>query len=81
MPAPQYVCETEGAVALAAATAKTIVGVKAHANSGLLLCGFTMYLFVTNDSDSPVLGIYDLTSTPTNGGTVTVNIADWLRIT
>lgn len=37
MPAPQYKCNTEGAVALSAATAKTVLGVKAHANSGLLL--------------------------------------------
>lgn len=37
MPAPEYICSTEGAVALAAATAKTVIGVKAHANSGLLL--------------------------------------------
>lgn len=37
MPAPTYGCSTEGAVALAAATAKTVIGVKAHANSGLLL--------------------------------------------
>lgn len=37
MPAPIYKCSTEGAVALAAATAKTVVGIKAHANSGFLL--------------------------------------------
>ena len=42
MPAPQYVANTEGAVALTAATAKCVVGVKAHANSGLLLCGFSI---------------------------------------
>lgn len=40
MPAPSYLCATEGAVALAAATAKTICGVKAHANSGLVLLGY-----------------------------------------
>lgn len=39
MPAPQYVCDTEGSVGLTTATAKTVVGVKAHANSGLLLLG------------------------------------------
>lgn len=49
--------------------------------AGGTIVGAFLYLHVTNDSDSPVLGIYDLTSTPTNGGTVTVNIADWLRIT
>lgn len=37
MPAPVYICHTSSVVALAAATAKTVVGVKAHANSGLLL--------------------------------------------
>lgn len=37
MPAPLYACGTEGAVALTAATAKTVCGVKAHANSGVLL--------------------------------------------
>jgi hypothetical protein len=34
-----YNCGTEGEVALTAATAKTVIGVKAHANSGLdLIC-------------------------------------------
>jgi hypothetical protein len=43
MPAPQYLSDTEGTpVALAAGVAKTVVGVKAHANSGLMLCGFTL---------------------------------------
>lgn len=37
MPAPLYSAVTGGAVALSAATAKTILGVKAHANSGVLL--------------------------------------------
>lgn len=37
MPAPLYNCPTGAAVALAAATAKTVIGVKAHANSGILL--------------------------------------------
>jgi hypothetical protein len=34
---PIYRCSSEGAVALSAATAKTVIGVKAHANSGLEL--------------------------------------------
>lgn len=42
MSAPVYECATEGAVALTAATAKTVLGVKAHANSGLLLVGFRL---------------------------------------
>lgn len=37
MPAPLYESSTEGAVALSAATAKSIIGAKGHANSGLLL--------------------------------------------
>jgi hypothetical protein len=40
MSAVGYSCFTEGSVALAAATAKTIIGAKAHANSGLQLKGF-----------------------------------------
>src|ERR1041385_1124702 len=30
-----YTCRTEGAIALSAATARTVCGVKAHANSGI----------------------------------------------
>jgi hypothetical protein len=37
MPAPLYSGITGGAIALTAATAKTILGAKAHANSGLVL--------------------------------------------
>lgn len=37
MPAPLYTINTESAVALSAATARTILGAKAHANSGLVL--------------------------------------------
>lgn len=37
MGAPLYSIVTGGAVALSAATAKTVLGAKAHANSGLLL--------------------------------------------
>jgi hypothetical protein len=37
MPAPLYSAITGGAIALTAATAKTVLGFKAHANSGLLL--------------------------------------------
>lgn len=55
MPAPQYACNTEGAVALSAATAKTVVGVKAHANSGLMLCGFWISFADTNATEVPVL--------------------------
>ena len=37
MSAPRYTAITGGAIALTAATAKCVLGVKAHANSGLLL--------------------------------------------
>jgi hypothetical protein len=40
MPAPIYGVDSGGTVALAAATAKTVLGVKAHANSGILLTSF-----------------------------------------
>lgn len=55
MPAPIYKCSTEGAVALAAATAKTIVGVKAHANSGLLLTSTRLAFDGVTASAVPVL--------------------------
>lgn len=48
--------------------------------TGGTIVGAFIYKHVTNDTDSPVIAIYDLTSTPTNGGTVTVNVADWLRV-
>jgi hypothetical protein len=37
LPAPLYSGVTGGAIALSAATAKSVLGAKAHANSGLLL--------------------------------------------
>lgn len=56
MPAPQYIIDTEAtAVALSAATKKTVVGAKAHANSGLLLLGFWLGFADTTASEVPVL--------------------------
>ena len=55
MPAPQYTCTSEGAVALSAGVAKTVVGVKAHANSGLLLCGYTLAFDGVTASAVPVV--------------------------
>ena len=55
MSAVGYLVETEGAVALAATTAKTIVGAKAHANSGLQLKGFTISFDGVTASAVPVL--------------------------
>jgi hypothetical protein len=50
-----YSCTTEGAVALTAATAKTIIGVKAHANSGLQCKGFMVAFDGVTASAVPVL--------------------------
>jgi len=55
MSAVGYTCDTEGAVALTAATAKTIVGAKAHANSGLQLKGYEISFDGVTAADVPVL--------------------------
>lgn len=55
MSAPIYQCGTEGAVALSAATAKCIIGVKAHANSGLMVMGFRVAFDGVTASAVPVL--------------------------
>lgn len=50
-----YACASEGAVALAAATAKCVIGVKAHANSGLQLTSFEIAFDGVTSSAIPVL--------------------------
>jgi hypothetical protein len=55
MPAPIYDAVTGGAVALSAATAKTILGWKAHANSGLLLVDWEVAFDGVTASAVPVL--------------------------
>lgn len=55
MPAPMYTAITGGAVALTAATAKCVLGVKAHANSGLLLKKFRYAFDGVTASAIPVL--------------------------
>jgi len=55
MSAVGYSCTTEGAVALVAATAKTIIGAKAHANSGLQLKGWEVAFDGVTASAVPVL--------------------------
>jgi hypothetical protein len=50
-----YSCQTEGAVALSAATAKTIIGANAHANSGLQLKSFEVAFDGVTASAVPVL--------------------------
>lgn len=55
MSAVGYSATTEGAVALSAATAKTIAGVKAHANSGLQVKSFGVSFDGVAASEVPVL--------------------------
>lgn len=55
MSAVGYAVLTEGAVALSAATAKSILGVKAHANSGLQVKGFEVSFDGVTASAVPVL--------------------------
>ena len=55
MSAVGYSIQTEGAVALSAATARTIIGAKAHANSGLQLKGFEVAFDGVTASAVPVL--------------------------
>lgn len=55
MPAPRYTASTGGAIALAAGTAKSILGWKAHANSGLLLVKAAIAFDGVTASAVPVL--------------------------
>ncbi len=55
MPAPRYTAITGGAIALTAATAKSILGWKAHANSGLMLCKYEVAFDGVTSSAVPVL--------------------------
>ena len=55
MSAVGYSVTTEGAVALVAATAKSILGAKAHANSGLQVKGFLVAFDGVTASAVPVL--------------------------
>lgn len=55
MSAPQYTAITGGAIALTAATAKTVLGWKAHANSGLMLLGYQVAFDGVTASAVPVL--------------------------
>lgn len=66
MTAPLYKCSTEGAVALVAATAKTILGVKAHANSGLLVSAFRIGFDGVTASAVPILVEFQYDTWATN---------------
>lgn len=77
MSAVGYSIHTEGAVALTAATAKTILGAKAHANSGLQLKGFSVAFDGVTASAVPVLielmyATWATNSPGTNSTSVTV---------
>lgn len=77
MAAVGYSCTTEGAVALSAATAKTILGVKAHANSGLQLKGFMVAFDGVTGSAVPVLVELCYCTWATNSpGTNSTNIGE-----
>lgn len=67
MPAPRYACTTESAVSLSAAVAKSIVGAKAHANSGLMVRGFTVGFDGVTASAVPVLVELCYATFATNG--------------
>lgn len=66
MAAVGYSCATAGAVALSAGVAKTVLGVRAHANSGLQLKGFTVAFDGTTASATPVLVVVGYCTFATN---------------
>lgn len=66
MPAPQYICDTEGNFAYTSSTKKTAVGVKAHANSGLLLLGYFVSMDGTSAAATPVTVEIDHVTWATN---------------
>jgi hypothetical protein len=67
MPAPRYTAITGGAIALTAATARTILGWKAHANSGLVLCKYEVAFDGVTSSAVPVLVEIGYCTWATNG--------------
>lgn len=75
MSAPTYNVPTGGAVALAAAAAKTILGVKAHANSGLLLKQGSVFFDGVTAAAVPVLVELCYCTWATNGpGTASTSV-------
>lgn len=73
MATAQYTVVTGGAVALAAATAKSILGVKAHANHGLALKKFRVGFDGVTASAVPVLVEVCYSTFATNGTAGTNN--------
>lgn len=80
MTAPIYTVVTGGAIALAAATAKTILAVKAHANSGLQVTEANVYFDGASSSAVPVLVELCYCTWATNGpgtNSTSVTPAQW----
>ena len=48
--------------------------------AGETIVGAFVFVHTGSDATASVVAIYDLTSTPTNGGDVTINITDFLRL-
>ncbi len=67
MGAPQYECTTEGNVAPTSTALKYVVGVKAHANSGLRLEGFGISFDGASAAAAPALVEVLYTTWATNG--------------
>lgn len=75
----ENVTENDGALDYASIDMDAVVF--AAISAGETIVGAFIYRQVTNDSDSEVLAIYDVTpNIPTNGSTVTINTGDWARI-
>ena len=84
MAAAGYACKTEGAVALVAATAKTIIGVKAHANSGIQLKSYEFAFDGVTASGIPVLVelcyVTFATNSPSTASTTTTPVQKYGRV-
>ena len=48
--------------------------------AGETIVGAFLFVHTGSDATASVVAIYDLTSTPTNGGDVTITITDFLRL-
>ena len=79
-----YSFTTEGAVALTAATAKTVIGVKSHANFGLSLTGWTVGFDGVTASAVPVLAEIGYctwaTNSPGTASTATTEQQEYGRV-
>jgi hypothetical protein len=48
--------------------------------TGETVVGAFLFIHTGSDATASVIAIYDLTSTPTNGGDITITISDFLRL-